>query len=327
LIELLADPTIDAVFIPLPNGLHYEWSVKAIRAGKHVLVEKPSTSTAAEARILFNMPELSAPNAPVLLEAFHNRFHPAAQKFMTLISHEDVVHVYTDNMVPWWFTKKSDLEYNYAMSGGSIMALGTYNFALMRMAFGAEPLECTSCDTQVFADGEHDRCDHSVNVTFKFPNGIGETKTTLQGPLWWKPSECKVTHREVIVPDDGLSNGQEKVRTRIVTLHGCMHAVLWHRIDVTDTYVIRDIKSRAPHKSWVERKSHKAYTYKEAGVDGNGEDWWMSYRYQLEAFVDRIKGRETKYWVEGEDSVKQMEMVDMAYEKSWLGLRPTSTFR
>lgn len=53
----------------------------------------------------------------------------------------------------------------------------------------------------------------------------------------------------------------------------------------------------------------------------------MSYRYQLEEFVNRVKGRPTHYWVEGQDSWDQTKMIDMAYEKSGLGLRPTSEFR
>lgn len=52
----------------------------------------------------------------------------------------------------------------------------------------------------------------------------------------------------------------------------------------------------------------------------------MSYRYQLKEFVNRIKGRQTQYWVSGEDPVNQMKMIDVAYEKSGLGLRPTSSF-
>jgi predicted dehydrogenase len=76
-LDILDDPNIDCIFIPLPNGLHYEWAVRAIRAGKHVLLEKPSVSNAIEAETLFSLPELSKPNAPVLLEAFHNRFFPA----------------------------------------------------------------------------------------------------------------------------------------------------------------------------------------------------------------------------------------------------------
>ncbi|KAF3766650.1 oxidoreductase domain-containing protein [Cryphonectria parasitica EP155] len=329
--DILDDPDIDAIFIPLPNALHYEWAVRSIRAGKHVLVEKPSVDNSTEANMLFNIPELSAePNPPVLLEAFHNRFHPSVQKFLTFVTPADVVHVYTDSMVPWWFVSKDDLEYNYNMGGGSIMALGTYNFALMRMIFGGEPEECLSCDTQVLGDGVHDRCDYTFKAQFRFPNGIGEATTTIRGPILWKPSEARVTHKEVVVPDKTLLDTQEKVRTRQVTLHGCMHAVLWHRIDVKDSYVIRNKADGRPIRSWVESNSYKAYTHRDAGgefADQAGEDWWMSYRYQLEAFVNRIKGRKTHYWVTGEDSVKQMRMVDMAYEKSGLGVRPTSSFR
>ncbi|KAI0172773.1 oxidoreductase domain-containing protein [Hypoxylon sp. FL1284] len=331
--EILDDPNIDAIFIPLPNGLHYEWAVRSIRAGKHVLLEKPSVDNETEANILFNLPELSSsrPNPPVLLEASHSRFHPAVHKFLTFVNPADVVHVYTDCMVPWWFTSKDDLEFNYKLGGGNIMALGTYNFAMLRLIFGDEPEECLECDTKVFGDGVHDRCDYTFSAQFRFPNGVGEAASSLRGPTLWKPSEARVTHREVVMPDAALPEDQEKVRTRVVTLHGFMHAVLWHRIDVRDSFTIRQKADRRPvGRPWVESSSHKAYSFRDAGgalADLPGEDWWMSYRYQLEAFVNRVKGRKTQYWVTAEDSVKQMRMIDMAYEKSRLGLRPTSSFR
>jgi hypothetical protein len=116
---------------------------------------------------------------------------------------------------------------------------------------------------------------------------------------------------------------------REVTLHGFLNAVVWHGIDVKDSYVIHNKANRQQVKNWVESKSYKAYTYKEAGGEfGNlpGEDWWISYRYQLEEFVNRVKGRQTQYWISKEDSVNQMKMIDMAYEKSGLGLRLTSLF-
>lgn len=234
-------------------------------------------------------------------------------------------------MVPRWFTSKDDIEFNIDLGGGSIMALGTYNFAILRMIFKDEPEECLSCDTSVFGDGIHDQCDYHFKAQFRFPNGgIADATTSLKGPLWWKPSEARVTHKGVVIPDKTLLDTQEKVRTRQVTLHGFMHAIVWHRIDVEDSYVIRNKEDHRPVKEWVESSSHKAYTYKDAGGDFAtfpGEDWWMSYRYQLEQFVNRVKGRKTQYWVTGEDSIQQMRMVDMAYEKSGLGLRPTSTFR
>ncbi|KAI3331461.1 putative oxidoreductase [Xylariaceae sp. AK1471] len=329
--EVIDDPNIDAIFIPLPNALHYEWAVRSIRAGKHVLVEKPSVNNETEASILFNLPELSQPNPPVLLEAFHNRFHPALHKFLTFVSPADVVHVWTDSMVPAWFTAKDDIDFNYKMGGGSMMHLGTYNFTVLRMIFRDEPEECLTCDTNVFGDGIHDQCDTGFKAQFRFPNGgIAEATTTSRGPLLWKPSEARVTHKGVVVPDKALPDTQEKVRTRQVTMHGYMHAVLWHRIDVKDSYVIRSKSDHQPVKTWVESSSHKAYSYHDAGGDFTnlpGEVWWMSYRHQLEQFVNKIKGRKTQYWVTGEDSIKQTRMVDMAYEKSGLGLRPTSSFR
>jgi len=87
------DPSIDAVYIPLPNGLHYEWALKALAKGKHVLLEKPSVNTAAEAELLFRHPLLSKPGAPVLLEAFHYRFQPTWQYFLTLIDRPNLERV------------------------------------------------------------------------------------------------------------------------------------------------------------------------------------------------------------------------------------------
>lgn len=330
--QILDDPGIDAVFIPLPNSLHFEWAVRSIRAGKHVLVEKPCVNTHAEAEYLFNLPELtSGPRPLVLLEASHNRFHPSVHKFMSFVSPSDVVHVHTDCMVPGLMTGKDDIHYNYALGGGSMMMLGTYNINMLRTIFGAEPEECLSCETHTFGDGVHDRCDTDVTARFRFPNGgVGEAFTTLRGSIFWKPSEARVTHREVVVPDDSLPAGQTKFRTRTVTLHGFMHAVFWHRIDVRDAYVVREKGDSKVVKQWVESSSHKAYSYKEAGsgfAPGPDETWWMSYHHQLHAFVNRIKGRETRYWISGEDSINSMRMIEMAYEKSGLGLRPTSDFR
>lgn len=69
-------------------------------------------------------------------------------------------------------------------------------------------------------------------------------------------------------------------------------------------------------KKWVGSSSHKAYSYKEAGCDfagGPGARWWLSYRHQLEEFVNRVKGSKTQYWITGKDySINQMRMLDVA---------------
>ncbi len=70
--ELVSDPEIDAVYNPLPNGLHGRWTLAALAAGKHVLCEKPFTANAAEARAV----SAAIPAGVVVMEAFHYRYHP-----------------------------------------------------------------------------------------------------------------------------------------------------------------------------------------------------------------------------------------------------------
>jgi predicted dehydrogenase len=72
-LDMLDDPSIDAIYNPLPNGLHYEWTMKALKAGKHVLVEVPSTNRSSEAKEMF---ALAKEKNLVLLEAFHYRYDP-----------------------------------------------------------------------------------------------------------------------------------------------------------------------------------------------------------------------------------------------------------
>ncbi|KAF2742621.1 putative oxidoreductase [Sporormia fimetaria CBS 119925] len=311
--EILDDPTITAILIPLPNSHHHEWALRSLAAGKHVLLEKPCVSNHKEALSLFQHPILtpspSNPTPPVLLEAFHNTFHPSLSLFLSYISREDIAHVDTASMIPWWLTSKADIHFRYELAGGSMMAMGVYSFSALRYVFGASPEECTRCETKSYTDGMHDKCDWQFEAEFTFPGDRkAVARSTLRGPTAWKPK----------VPDEGLGEGMTKVRSREVTLWGLVHAVVWHRVDVVDVFEVRGKDGRVV-KTWTEKKSEKKYEVRD------GEQW-MSYRFQLEEFVNRIKGRETRWWVEGEDSVEHMRMVDMAYVKSGLGVRPSSGF-
>jgi predicted dehydrogenase len=71
LADLIDEPAVDAIYNPLPNGLHFEWTMKALKGGKHVLLEKPATNTAEEAAAIY---ALAARKNLVVLEAFHYRF-------------------------------------------------------------------------------------------------------------------------------------------------------------------------------------------------------------------------------------------------------------
>ncbi len=116
--------------------------------------------------------------------------------------------------------------------------------------------------------------------------------------------------------------------TRKVTLRNFVISNLWHRIDVEDEWEMRRADDGATLRRWKTRESRKAYTFREAGVEQPGERYWLSYRYQLEEFVNKIRGREgSGAWVDHESSIAQMRMIDMAYAKAGLPLRPTSSFQ
>lgn len=187
-----------------------------------------------------------------------------------------------------------------------------------------------SCDAAAYTDGIHNKCDYEFRAQFRFPNGgISAASSTLNGKTILKLSRVTVETRQVVVPDSKLPASQEKPQKRTLALNGMIHGVFWHRVDVHDIFEIRKNDTGNVVKQW-EKNSHKAYTFEEASghfADLPVERHWMPYRYQLEAFVNRIKGRPTQEWVGAEDSISQMKMIDMAYWKNGLGPRPTSEYR
>jgi predicted dehydrogenase len=116
--ELLADPNIDAIYIPLPNGLHAEWAIKSMEAGKHVLIEKAITSNAAQAR---EVQDAAARMKKVALEAYHWRFHPAAHVTKAIVDsgkYGNPISVKAGFGIPRGAINKDDIRYNYKLGGG-----------------------------------------------------------------------------------------------------------------------------------------------------------------------------------------------------------------
>ncbi|CDM38509.1 unnamed protein product [Penicillium roqueforti FM164] len=122
--------------------------------------------------------------SPVLLEAFHNPFHPTVHKFRSFITPADIVHFHTDFMVPWLMLEKDNIGFNYKLAGGSMMIIGTYNFGVISIIFNIEPEECLTCEPGIFGDSIHNQCDTNFKAKFRFPNGsIAEASTTIRGPI------------------------------------------------------------------------------------------------------------------------------------------------
>ena len=120
----IADPDLDAVYNPLPNGLHGRWTRAALAAGKHVLCEKPFTANAAEAR---EIAELAAKSDRVVMEAFHYRYHPLALRIEQIIASGELGELQRVEAVQCFPPPKfSDIRYNYSLAGGSTMDAGCY---------------------------------------------------------------------------------------------------------------------------------------------------------------------------------------------------------
>ncbi|APB00174.1 Inositol 2-dehydrogenase [Nocardia seriolae] len=162
--ELVAAPDLDAVYIPLPNGLHGRWIRAALAVGKHVLCEKPFTANAAEAR---EIAELANASDRVVMEAFHYRYHPltrAAEKVLADGELGKLVRIETALAFP--LPKFSDIRYNYDLAGGALMDAGCYAVHMAR-TFGGEQPEVVSAQ----AKRRDPRIDRAMTAELRFPAG------------------------------------------------------------------------------------------------------------------------------------------------------------
>ncbi|MFD1547590.1 Gfo/Idh/MocA family protein [Nonomuraea guangzhouensis] len=134
--DLVADPSLTAVYNPLPNALHAEWTLKAIEAGKHVLCEKPFTSNAAEAR---TVADAAARSGVVVMEAFHYRYHPLMERALEIVGTQlgEVRHVETWMCFP--LPRFSDIRYSLKLGGGALMDAGCYAVHCLRTLGPGEP--------------------------------------------------------------------------------------------------------------------------------------------------------------------------------------------
>ena len=134
---LIADPDLDAVYNPLPNGLHGKWTRAALDAGKHVLCEKPFTANAAEAR---EVAELAAKSDRVVMEALHYRYHPCASRIEEILASGELGKLErVEAHWCFWMPKFSDIRYDYSLAGGALMDLGCYAVDIVRRFGGSTP--------------------------------------------------------------------------------------------------------------------------------------------------------------------------------------------
>ncbi|NLV57926.1 MAG: Gfo/Idh/MocA family oxidoreductase [Clostridiales bacterium] len=161
--SLLNDSQVDAVYIPLPNGLHKEWTIKAARAGKHVLCEKPMALTAEDC---LEMDRECRENGVKLMEAFMYRFTLRMQKLQELLDAGtigQVRHIHAN--FSFVMTPDHDPRLDPAMGGGSLWDVGCYPLNLIGLLMGEEPVS--------FRGERRDESgvDVAMSVALKYQNG------------------------------------------------------------------------------------------------------------------------------------------------------------
>lgn len=163
---LLADPDVEAIYIPLPNSLHAEWTIRALQAGKHVLCEKPLAVTAAQG---MTMVEAARANDRLLMEAFMYRFHP---QILWALEQVRSGRIGEPRLVRASFAfdvrpRPHDIRLQANLAGGSLMDIGCYPVNFCRAVFGHVP---HSVAARVYVP-EKSEVERAVNAVLDFGDG------------------------------------------------------------------------------------------------------------------------------------------------------------
>jgi xylose dehydrogenase (NAD/NADP) len=166
--DLLADPGVDAVYIPLPNSMHLEWVIRAAEAGKAILCEKPLGLNAAEAA---RMESSCAACNVALMEAFMYRFHPQTRRVHELLAvgaigepREVHSHLSVDIMSP---PDAANIRFNPHLGGGTLLDMGCYAVDVTRQVFGETPFR-----VRAWSDIDpHSGVDISMAAILEFSDG------------------------------------------------------------------------------------------------------------------------------------------------------------
>lgn len=172
---LLADPAVDAVYIPLPNGLHGQWTKAAIAAGKHVLFEKPFTANADEAR---EVAKAADGSRVVVMEAHHTTHHPQTKRAAELVRTGvlgDIQSAEAAFIVP--MPPSGDIRWNLDLAGGSLMDLGCYPLRWLRDVLGVAPTVTSATAS------DREGIDASMDARLDYAGVPGR----IRAAMWTKP--------------------------------------------------------------------------------------------------------------------------------------------
>jgi len=256
---VIDDPEVTAIYNPLPISMHHEWTIKALRAGKHVLCEKSMASNATEAR---EMADVAAETGLVLMDAFHYRYHPVFLRAKEIIDSGELGQVQSiDANFNVGIPDPTNIRNIYEMGGGATMDIGCYPLSWVRHLTD----EVTGApNVDVFLASE-----------LTLPSGIRATTSSDMRAgveLRW---------------DFEVTGDQGRLR-----VDNPLAPQMGHRISVT-----------VDGEERVETRDRRT-----------------SYSYQLDAFMAAVNDGASLF-TDGEDAVRQAELIDRCYESAGLPLR------
>jgi len=162
--DLLNDPDIDAIYNPLPNSLHAEWTIRALRAGKHVLCEKPIASNTGEAE---EMARATRETGLILSEAFAYRYHPLTARVKEILSSGEIGKIrHIEAQFCFLLPSTNNIRFKYELAGGALMDCGCYPVSLIRHLAEAEPT-VEKAEASLFAP----QVDHKMTAHLSFADG------------------------------------------------------------------------------------------------------------------------------------------------------------
>jgi predicted dehydrogenase len=163
---MLRDPNVQAVYLSLPNSMHHEWTIKCLRAGKHVLCEKPFARDARESEEMFDVAQREG---RVLMEAFMYRSHPQTLGVLDAIGRGEIGQVKLVKLSFCYRTNKieGNVRFSHELAGGALMDVGCYCISLARAVAQSDPV-----DVQAHALMHPSGVDEQVAATLKFAGGL-----------------------------------------------------------------------------------------------------------------------------------------------------------
>jgi predicted dehydrogenase len=278
----LDDPTVDAVYNALPNGLHLQWTLAALAAGKHVLCEKPLTSNASEAA---SVEDAAARSHRVVIEAFHYRYHPLAARLREIVASGELgelTHVEAWLCAP--IPPSSDIRYRFDLAGGATMDVGCYAVHLVRFLGGEEP-EVTSARA-LRASPDVDR---AMTADLRFPRG----HTGRIGCSLWSASLLRTSARVV-----GTCG-------RLDVLNPFMPHLFYRLVVRTDPNGLANANAKRTYR--VERLPWATWRR-------------STYSYQLDAFCAAVQ-RGASIATPPSDAVANMRVIDAIYRAAGMRRR------